>query len=103
MNIINNPYIETTNLKDNLFLNFKEEQVEKKSTFGQTLKDELNKVNEKQIDADVLTEKMVRGDKDVSIHEVMLAGEEAAMSLQLAVQVRNKLVEAYQEISRTQI
>ena len=71
--------------------------------FKNILVEQLNKVNEKQIEADILTEKMIRGDSDVSIHEVMLAGEEANMSLQLAVQVRNKLLEAFQEISRTQI
>ncbi|SHI40565.1 flagellar hook-basal body complex protein FliE [Clostridium cavendishii DSM 21758] len=72
-------------------------------SFIDTLKTELDKVNDKQIDANVLTDKMVKGDKDVDIHQVMIAGEEAKMSLQLAAQVRNKLVEAYQELSRMQL
>lgn len=72
-------------------------------SFVDTLKTELDKVNDKQIDSNVLTDKMVKGDKDVDIHQVMIAGEEAKMSLQLAAQVRNKLVEAYQELSRMQL
>jgi flagellar hook-basal body complex protein FliE len=42
-------------------------------------------------------------DKSVNVHQVMLALEEASLSLQLAVQVRNKVVEAYQEIARMQL
>ncbi len=105
MNISNNPYLRINNLNNNLFLNkVVDEKIENKSSgFKDILVEQLNKVNEKQIEADILTEKIIRGDSDVSIHEVMLAGEEANMSLQLAVQVRNKLLEAFQEISRTQI
>jgi flagellar hook-basal body complex protein FliE len=50
----------------------------------------------------VATEAFISGE-DLNIHEVMLITEEAKMSLQLAVQVRNKLVEAYQEINRMQL
>lgn len=105
MNINNNPYLRVNNLNNNLFLNevAGKNNENNETGFKSILKEQLNKVNDKQIEADILTEKMIRGDSDVSIHEVMLAGEEANMSLQLAVQVRNKLVEAYQEISRTQI
>lgn len=105
MNINSNPYTRINNLNSNLFLNqlAGNENENKGTEFKSILSSQLNKVNDKQIEADVLTEKMIRGDSDVSIHEVMLAGEEATMSLQLAVQVRNKLLEAYQEISRTQI
>ncbi|MFR5265961.1 flagellar hook-basal body complex protein FliE [Clostridium sp.] len=105
MNISSNPYLRINNLNNNLFLNkVVGEKIENKSSgFKDILVEQLNKVNEKQIEADILTEKIIRGDSDVSIHEVMLAGEEANMSLQLAVQVRNKLLEAFQEISRTQI
>lgn len=72
------------------------------SDFFKILKDKLNEVNDKQVSADELTTKMVQGE-DVNIEDVMLAGSEAQMSLQLAVQVRNKIVEAIQEINRIQI
>lgn len=41
--------------------------------------------------------------EDVSPHEVMLAMEQAKMSLQFAVELRNRLVEAYQEVARMQV
>lgn len=71
-------------------------------SFFDTLKEKLDEVNEKQIAADVATEAFISGD-DIDIHELMLITEEAKMSLQLAVQVRNKLVEAYQEINKMQL
>jgi flagellar hook-basal body complex protein FliE len=71
-------------------------------SFMETLKEKLDAVNDKQIHAEVVTEKFIKGD-DVDIHQVMLATEEAKLSLQLAVQIRNKLVEAYQEINRMQL
>ncbi|WP_066872272.1 flagellar hook-basal body complex protein FliE [Clostridium mediterraneense] len=101
-----NTYNKVSDINSNLFLNKvdKEESLDKSNnSFSNILKDSLDKVNNKQIESDILTQKMIRGDEEVSIHEVMLAGEEAKLSLQLAMQVRNKLVEAYQEISRTQI
>jgi len=44
---------------------------------------------------------MVRGEGD--LHHVALAVEEASLSLQLALQVRNKAIEAYQELMRMQV
>ena len=101
-----NTYNKVSDINSNLFLNKvdKEESLDKSNnSFSNILKGSLDKLNNKQIESDILTQKMIRGDEEVSIHEVMLAGEEAKLSLQLAMQVRNKLVEAYQEISRTQI
>ncbi len=71
-------------------------------SFMDMLKEKLDDVNEKQIKADEATEAFISGD-DIDIHELMLITEEAKMSLQLAVQVRNKLVEAYQEINKMQL
>ncbi|QGU95082.1 flagellar hook-basal body complex protein FliE [Clostridium bovifaecis] len=71
-------------------------------SFGETLKNKLEEVNEKQLEAEKTTEQFIKGD-NVDIHEVMVKTEEAKLSLQLAVQVRNKLLEAYQEINRMQV
>ncbi|MGL4655890.1 MAG: flagellar hook-basal body complex protein FliE [Sarcina sp.] len=107
MEINNNFVSQYRNISDvnnNLFLQ-KNNEVEEKSesvSFSQVLKEKLDVVNDKQIEADIATQKMIQGE-DIAIHDVMLAGEEAKVSLQLAMQVRNKLVEAFQEISRTQI
>lgn len=75
---------------------------ESNNSFFDTLKQKLDEVNDKQIQADDITDQFVKGD-DVDIHQVMLSTEEAKMSLELAVQIRNKLVEAYQEINRMQL
>lgn len=72
------------------------------NSFQDTLKESLNKLNEKQIEADNITNDFIAG-KDVEVHEMMLSTEEAKMSLQLAIQVRNKVVEAVQELTRMQL
>ena len=71
-------------------------------SFADTLKEKLDGVNADQIEADAVTEAFLKGD-NVDVHEVMIATEEAKQSLQMAVQVRNKLVEAFQEINRMQL
>jgi flagellar hook-basal body complex protein FliE len=71
-------------------------------SFLDTLKEKLDEVNDKQIEAENVTEAFIKGE-DVDIHEVMLKSEEAKLSLQMAVQIRNKLVEAYQELNRMQL
>jgi flagellar hook-basal body complex protein FliE len=43
------------------------------------------------------------GGKDVSLHQTMIAMEEASVSFQLMVEVRNKLLESYQELMRMQV
>lgn len=70
--------------------------------FSEMLKNKLDEVNDKQIEAEETTQSFIKGE-DTDIHEVMIKTEEAKLSLQLAVQIRNKLVEAYQEINRMQV
>lgn len=69
--------------------------------FSNQLKTALDKVNEKQLLSEKATENFIKGDED--IHSVMLKGEEAKMSLELAVQIKNKVIEAYQELNRMQL
>lgn len=71
-------------------------------SFGQVLQQKLQEVNELQLKADKLTEQYLAGEP-VELHDVMLAAQEAQLALQLTVQIRNKIVEAYQEVSRMQI
>ena len=72
------------------------------SSFDSFFKDSLDKLNDKQVKSDELTQGLATG-ADVDINDVMLSGEEASMSLQLAVQIRNKVVEAVQELTRMQL
>lgn len=71
-------------------------------TFGQILRQKLQEVSDLQKQADQLTSQFLAGG-NVELHQVMLAVEQAGLALQLTMQVRNKLVEAYQEIARMQI
>jgi len=70
--------------------------------FGKLFTDLLAKLSALQADADRLAAGLAAGEA-VDIHEVMLALERASLGLQLALQVRNKVVEAYQEIMRMPI
>jgi len=70
--------------------------------FGELFKKALNEVNATQKESDKLTSQLVTGEVQ-DVHEVMIASQKASLSLQLTVQVRNKVVEAYQEIMRMQV
>ena len=72
------------------------------SSFVQVLKEKLAQLNDLHLKADRLAQEYMAG-KGVEIHQVVLALEEANLAFQLTLQVRNKLVEAYQELSRMQI
>lgn len=82
--------------KDDINLNYEDD------SFKSMLKTEIEKLNNKQIQADVLTNRFISGDVE-NIHDVLIASEEARLHLELAVQVRNKLLEAYKEINNMQI
>jgi flagellar hook-basal body complex protein FliE len=67
--------------------------------FGQFLAEALGKVEQAQQEAAVAAERLATGEiKDIA--EVTIASEKATLALQLTVQVRNKVLEAYQEIMR---
>lgn len=57
--------------------------------------------NQSAVAADALANYAVGN--EVPAHELMIAMEQARMSVQLTVEIRNRLVEAYQELSRMQI
>ncbi len=71
-------------------------------SFGKLLEKSLNDVNNTQLDADRAIKELVAG-RNKNIHETMLAIEKADMSFKLAMQVRNKVIEAYKEIMRMQV
>jgi len=79
-----------------------EEKKENGLGFGDALKEQLDKVNEKQIHSEQITEAFVKGE-DVEVHEVMMSSKEAYLSMQMALEVKNKLVKAYQEFNQMQI
>ena len=66
--------------------------------FGNTLKDLLGKVDESSDAANDAVGRMISGTGDV--HEAMIALQKADVMLQMTVQIRNKLVQAYQDVMR---
>ncbi|MDD4146281.1 MAG: flagellar hook-basal body complex protein FliE [Clostridia bacterium] len=70
--------------------------------FGDFLKNALSKVNTTQLQAEQMTSDFVIGN-NVELHQVVLATEKAALALQLTMQIRNKVIEAYQELMRMQV
>lgn len=71
--------------------------------FAQVLRSSIDKVNQTQQSADMMAEKLASGDKTQSLHEVMVALQTASVSFQEMVQVRNRLVNAYQEVMNIQV
>jgi flagellar hook-basal body complex protein FliE len=77
----------------------KSQSIQEFSTF---LKDAINEVNSAQNTSDAMTEKLVKGEK-VDLHEVMISAEKASVTLLTTIEIRNKVVEAYQEVMRMQV
>ena len=72
------------------------------NSFADILMDKIQTADALQKKANSLTEKMLAGE-DIDLHEVMIATEKAEVAMQLTLQIRNKLLEAYQELTRMQI
>lgn len=89
-----------SSIGNNNTINNEEKKVS--NNFGDFLTEALNKVNDKQLKSDEITQSAIIGDVD-NVHDVLIAAEEAKLSLELTVQIRNKIVDAYQEINRMQI
>jgi len=70
--------------------------------FGDALKNAIQEVNALQNQSAEMKTKLVTGEIQ-DIHQVMIASEKANLAFQLTLQIRNKVVEAYQEIMRMQV
>ena len=66
--------------------------------FASALKSSLDHVNQSQQAATSLAQRFETGDTTVSLSDAMIALQKSSISFQQTVQVRNKLVSAYQEI-----
>jgi len=72
------------------------------SSFVDILRDSIRRVNELQIEADKAIAELATG-KNRDIARTMIAVEKANIAFQMMTQIRNKIVEAYQEIMRMQV
>lgn len=71
-------------------------------SFGSYLKDAIKGLNDSQLEADGAINGFIKGDR-IDVHQVMLSMQKAELSLNLAMQLRNKVVAAYEEIMRMQV
>lgn len=67
-------------------------------TFGSIFKQAVDSVNHLQQQSSQLKTRFELGDPDVSLSEVMVAGQKASLGFEATLRVRNKLVQAYQDI-----
>ena len=67
--------------------------------FGELLNDGIHKVNASVKDFEALSDKVSHGERG-DIHELMVKGEQADMNLRLMLSLRNKVIEAYQDVMR---
>lgn len=72
-------------------------------SFADLLRQSIAKVNEIQQAGNTLEQSFQKGDPNVQLSEVMVSLQKADVSFQAMVEVRNKLVSAYQEIMNMQV
>lgn len=72
------------------------------SEFANSLKAAIDQLNASQVASDVKTEALVNGEID-DLHDVMITAQKASVTLNTAVEVQKKAVDAYNELMRMQI
>jgi len=70
-------------------------------TFTDVLRDAIDQVEQLQASSDQQASELLTGDRS-DVHNVMIAIEKADVAFQLMMQVRNKIVNAYQQVSQMQ-
>ena len=70
--------------------------------FMEMLKGAIESVNQIQHESGRLEDAVAKGE-NINLHQAVIMGEKAGLSFALMMQVRNKLLDAYQEVSRRQI
>lgn len=72
------------------------------ATFTEAIKKAVSEVNNLSNEADKLAVSLASGDVE-DVHKAMIAMQKAKLALDFTIQVRNKVIEAYQEIMRMQV
>lgn len=73
-----------------------------KIDFKELLMESIDKISTYEKDADNLGLLLATGEID-NIHDVVIASQKAEMALQFGIEIKNKIMDAYQEIMRIQI
>ena len=69
---------------------------------GSSIESSVKSLNDVQVEAESTQIAFARGD-DISVHEVMIAAEKSSLSMQMAIQLRNKVLNAYTEINQIKV
>lgn len=69
---------------------------------GSSLEASVKSLNDAQVEAENAQVAFARGD-DISVHEVMIAAEKSSLSMQMAIQLRNKIINAYTELNQIKV
>ncbi len=88
--------------QSNILLHNAGKKENKVPTFADTLKEYITGVNNDQIAAKESVNKLLRGETN-DIHSTVISVEKAEISLQLMLQLRNKVIQSYQDIMRIQV
>lgn len=80
----------------------REEKNQGEANFIDTMKSFLNEANTLHKNASDQVESLVSGET-TDVHDVMVAMEKASVSFEMVMEIRNRMLEAYQEIMRTQV
>jgi flagellar hook-basal body complex protein FliE len=96
------PGYQPFNLPDTGKIKLPAGDVEGGQSFGQIFKDMLSETNQLQSDAADIAQKFALGQIE-DVHDVMIAAEKAGVAFELVMEIRNKLVDAYQEMMRMQV
>ena len=93
-----------TNLNiKNEFLNKSDDKKEiSGKTFSDVLKEVVYEANDLKQEADNLTNSYLTGETE-NLHEVMIAAQKAEIAISFVTEIRNRLMEAYQEFNRMQL
>ena len=75
--------------------------VPNEGSFGETLRNTLGSVERLRSTSEIQMSELLQGDRQ-DIHNVMIAVEKADVAFQLMMQVRNKILNAYQDVSKLQ-
>lgn len=74
-----------------------------KANFADVLKSSLDSVAKAQANSEAMQKAFVLGDNSVNLSDTMIAMQKASINFQAAVQVRNKVVQAYNDIMNMQV
>lgn len=72
------------------------------SAFGKVIEKFIGDVNTQQINADAAVENLITGKTD-NVQEVMLTMAQADLSFRMFMEVRNKVIDAYEQVMRQQL